>query len=1040
MPNENASLEPKTAALAHEPGPHVVNRMIGLLSKPSGQLKGLTAASLALLGAAAALGLGTGAKLRGQERSAVATELAAALARAGAAERVPVLIQLRPAGPPRPLALDPDRRAAEHASNLAGAYESERAALLTALPTDVAFDLSDGEAVWISGATAARLTPGQVRALEVQAAVQRVYYDGLVPVDLAAGAGVRAPLHWAPGLGAAQDPAGGLPWGLEAIGAPRLWEAGATGAGAVVAIIDSGVNGEHPLLRRKWRGRSTSGPQAWFDPWGISPVPVDDSGTGGVGHGTIVTSVAVGALEPGDTLLELGGPRLVQDELEVVTGVAPGAEWVAANAFETFGGIWYTRRSVLLQSMQWVLDPDGDPATVSDVPDVVNNSWGFRPGGCEGVFDRAIDALEAAGIPVVFAAGNRQAGFDTVAAPADRADLLLNAFAVGAAEQRGAEVAVADNSLGGPSPCMPGAVKPEVVAPGDVPLVRAQSPGTAEVGGRSGAFTSWAAPHVTGALALLSALDPGAGANDLKDALFSTAMDLPPAGLDNRSGAGLIDLEAAAGAVGGLGGVQLALAGWSWDRAASRFTVVLRNAGDLIFPGGEAELWQRAPSRRLAWSVAPAIAPGARGEIVFTELVGEEMTDGRLSLRLESLGASLDIALALEGAVASSLTLSDGEIQLSLDGQGRLGRVAGSPGFSFLGEDWLTGGAFLLALGDAVSDAAYTDVLQQPALKSNPIGSDTDWRAVSSEAPGTGSAELAFDDDRALRSLGSTVRQEVELSALDDSAAFALLRATVEFNDGPGLPLAGLFLDWDFDAGDAVGWDMELRASVMFPADSSGPWMALATGTGSPTTHAAVPLGVPEAGFYVVGEGRGVLAGLEGFTDAEKARLMRLGGRQAADRSASDWAQLVTVGPLRSGATRTFVIAAASSRSALGFALEQGRAAAAQGRASQASASPGRLELLPAYPNPFDPSDGQAVNLPFLIDRGGDGLSARLEIFTIAGRLVYSERREFAADEPLQPFRWSGVLEGGAAAATGVYGYVLQVAGQKRSGKFVLLK
>ena len=253
-----------------------------------------------------------------------------------------------------------------------------------------------------------------------------------------------------------QDPSGGRPWGLLAMGAPEVWAAGATGQGSVVAIIDSGVDGNHVLLRRKWRGLSTSPQQGWFDPWGLTAVPVDDDATGGIGHGTIVATVAVGSLEPGDTLIEVGGSILVvQDELEVVTGVAPGAEWVAANAFEFFGGGSYTRRSILLQSMQWVLDPDGDPATTSDIPDVVNNSWGFPPGTCDGLFDRAIDALEAAGVPVVFAAGNVSPGFDTVAAPANRADLLLNAFAVGAAQLSDGEIVVADNSLGGPSPCAP---------------------------------------------------------------------------------------------------------------------------------------------------------------------------------------------------------------------------------------------------------------------------------------------------------------------------------------------------------------------------------------------------------------------------------------------------------------------------------------------------------------------------------------------------------------------------------------------------------
>jgi subtilisin family serine protease len=993
----------------------------------------------ALLGVAGA-GLWPGAsRAIGQQEPAVTAELERALSRAAPLERIPVLVEVSRADAPPPLALERGLRAAEHASNLAGVYGSSVQRLKRGLPAGLSFDLDAGRVIWIGGAIAARLTAEQVRVLAARPDVQRIYYDGLVPVDLSGGVEPGPPLLWAPGLPPApQDPAGGLPWGLEAIGAPRLWEAGATGSGAVVAIIDSGVDGDHPLLWRKWRGLGASPEEAWFDPWGLTRVPVDDDGTGGIGHGTIVATIAVGSLEPGDTLLELGGTRVVQDELEVVTGVAPGAQWVAANAFEVFGSGSYTRRSVLLQALQWVLDPDGDPATISDVPDVVNNSWGFRPSGCDGVFDRAIDALELAGVPVVFAAGNRSAGFDTVAAPAERADLLLNAFAVGAAEQKDGEIRVADNSLGGPSPCAPGAVKPEVVAPGDVPLVRGRTRHTAEVRGRSGAFTSWSAPHATGALALLAGLSPSAGANELKGALFSTAVDLPPPGLDNRSGAGLIDLVAAAERIGGLGGVLLALDGWEWDTAAATLSLNLLNRGARAFPGGSAELRRRDASEPLARAAAPLIRPRERGQVTFRGVPSRSGDDARLRLVLEGGGARIELPVFLRAASASSVTLADGGVRFSLDALGRLGRVAAAPGFSFLGRDWLTAGAFLFAVGDRVSDAAYVDVLQRPALKSNPVGSDTDWREVSVSGAAK-SAELEFSDSRALRPLGASVRQRADLVAIGDSAAFVALTASVVFGAVRGAPLAGLLLDWDFDGGEFVGWDGELGASVMVPSDSPGPWLAVTTAPRPPTTHAVVPLGTPENGFYSVGA-RGVLAKLQGFTDAEKARFLSLGGLQASDSRVSDWAQLVGVGPLQSGDTIIFLVAAGASRSALGIALDSARAFARRRASPASAAAAGRgLELPPPYPNPFDPNQ-EAVTLPFLVNRGSEPLSATLEIYTITGRPVYEERRELPPELPVEPFRWSGRLANGETAATGVYGYVIRVGGRAKSGKFLLLK
>ena len=54
-------------------------------------------------------------------------------------------------------------------------------------------------------------------------------------------------------------------------------------------------------------------------------------------------------------------------------GVAPGALWIAANTI--VGG---NLGNQILQTMQWLADPDGDPSTMDDVPDVANNSWGVQ--------------------------------------------------------------------------------------------------------------------------------------------------------------------------------------------------------------------------------------------------------------------------------------------------------------------------------------------------------------------------------------------------------------------------------------------------------------------------------------------------------------------------------------------------------------------------------------------------------------------------------------------------------------------------------------
>jgi hypothetical protein len=64
--------------------------------------------------------------------------------------------------------------------------------------------------------------------------------------------------------------------------------------------------------------------------------------------------------------------------------------------------------------------------------------------------------------------------------------------------------------------------------------------------------TSFSAPHVAGAAALLSGAFPTAAVTDIEASLRSTALDLGPIGADNDHGAGLVDAYAAYAAIGAL--------------------------------------------------------------------------------------------------------------------------------------------------------------------------------------------------------------------------------------------------------------------------------------------------------------------------------------------------------------------------------------------------------------------------------------------------------------------------------------------------------
>ncbi len=312
--------------------------------------------------------------------------------------------------------------------------------------------------------------------------------------------------------------------GLTLINADCLWNQGYTGLGRIVSNLDTGVDGSHPALMNKWRGNigGVTVAESWFDPNGLSPSFPVDSGS----HGTHTMGTMVGS-EPGD-----------------IIGVAYDATWIAAGVID-IGGITGTIANALL-AFQWSADPDGNPATVSDVPDVSSNSWGLAapwhiPAPCDVTFWSAIDNLEAATVVVVFAAGNEGSGTSTLRSPADRATTFHNAFSVGALDTTGSTIA--SYSSRGPSLCTGPAnqlIKPEVVARGS--SVRSSVPG----GYANFSGTSMATPHVAGAVALLRQVNPNATVLQIKDALMQSASDLGASGEDNDYGHGLIDVCLAA--------------------------------------------------------------------------------------------------------------------------------------------------------------------------------------------------------------------------------------------------------------------------------------------------------------------------------------------------------------------------------------------------------------------------------------------------------------------------------------------------------------
>ena len=293
-------------------------------------------------------------------------------------------------------------------------------------------------------------------------------------------------------------------WPLAAIGAKEAWLAGIDGRGVTVGLIDSGASNLHEQLRGNFRG----GRRSWFDPLRQRPAPSDVQ----LGHGTAVLSCAVGRGHP-----------------SAPCGVAPGAKWIAA--VELNQGRY--NNVLATQAADWMLNVGR--------PDVLIVPWRLLGQPCDDSLRPIVNAWRAAGIVVVFAAGNSGPGPASDVAPANYTRLFpgsATALSVGAVDREGKTDA---HSSRGPNRCGED-LFPQLVAPGsDVPVAL---PAATDLYRRVSG-TSFAAAYVAGASALLLQRFPEARVDRIEEALRRGAVDLGPPGPDTAFGYGLINVPRA---------------------------------------------------------------------------------------------------------------------------------------------------------------------------------------------------------------------------------------------------------------------------------------------------------------------------------------------------------------------------------------------------------------------------------------------------------------------------------------------------------------
>lgn len=172
---------------------------------------------------------------------------------------------------------------------------------------------------------------------------------------------------------------------------------------------------------------------------------------------------------------------------------------------------------------------------------------------------REVNYLVQNGIAVVIAAGNKGPSFQTIGAPG-AADLAITVGKTNDHDQ------VAWDSSRGPT--LDGRLKPDLVAPGA--RILAASP----LSLRKGAYytfdcTSFAAPHVTGALALLKQANPDVTAADMKRAIMAGCEPAKPSFLTRTAGRSTLRRRLATG-------LKVALANRAdprWNCGAGRLNV-----------------------------------------------------------------------------------------------------------------------------------------------------------------------------------------------------------------------------------------------------------------------------------------------------------------------------------------------------------------------------------------------------------------------------------------------------------------------------------
>jgi serine protease AprX len=349
------------------------------------------------------------------------------------------------------------------------------------------------------GASVAELTPAQIRSLAADPAVARIHFDS--PVKAAA--------QTADGSATGQTPI----VFQQTVGATDAWNAGDTGQGITVAVLDTGIDNSSGAFGGRVKAR-------------VDLIDPDHPASGDpAGHGTHVAGIVAASRQ------------------FISPGIAPDASLVSVRVLDRNGT---SRLSTVMHGLEWVIANKvrldiGVVVLALGAPAVASYQ--------EDPLAAAAELAWRSGLVVVTAAGNAGPGAGTIQTPG--IDPLL--LTVGASDDNGtaspADDVIPSWSSVGPTP--DGLAKPDLVAPGrKIVSVRVpgstldlQSPTHVE-GPTTIRFsgTSEATAVAGGAAALLLQQRPGLRPDETKALLVQGARPISAASAAAQ-GAGLLNVS-----------------------------------------------------------------------------------------------------------------------------------------------------------------------------------------------------------------------------------------------------------------------------------------------------------------------------------------------------------------------------------------------------------------------------------------------------------------------------------------------------------------